>query len=325
MMVETARLWEDLGFYATDRDGLFHIHSVTGPDEYTTVVNDNTYTNMMARFNLSFAAKAVEFIADWETASYDRLRRRTGLDRTEIEKWRRAAESMFIPYDETLGIHPQDTSFLERERWDFEHTPADHYPLLLHYHPLVIYRFQVLKQADVVLAMYLRSERFTREEKRRDFDYYDPITTNDSSLSACVQAIVAAEVGHDSLAFDYFRHALFLDLCNLHGNTPDGVHIASCGGVWAGIGARIRRHGRQRRVAEIRTPAAGQLGRHHVPTAPARRTVARRRRQGRVHHHGRDGAGRADPDARGRRTNRRRRTGSDPACPGTIRRMSNVE
>jgi alpha,alpha-trehalose phosphorylase len=235
MMVETARLWGDLGFYATNRDGLFHIHSVTGPDEYTTVVNDNTYTNMMARFNLSFAAKAVEFLADWETTSFDRLRRRTGLERSEIEAWRQAAEAMFIPYDEALGIHPQDTSFLEREPWDFEHTPPDHYPLLLHYHPLVIYRFQVLKQADVVLAMYLRTERFTREEKRRDFDYYDPITTNDSSLSACVQAIVAAEVGHDKLAFEYFRHALFLDLCNLHGNTPDGVHIASCGGVWAGL------------------------------------------------------------------------------------------
>ena len=235
MMVETARLWEDLGFYATNGDASFHIHSVTGPDEYTTVVNDNTYTNMMARFNLSFAAKAVEFIADWETGSFDRLRRRTGLDRSEIAAWRRAADAMFIPYDEALGIHPQDTNFLERERWDFENTPADRYPLLLNYHPLVIYRFQVLKQADVVLAMHMRSEHFTREEKRRDFDYYDPITTNDSSLSACVQAIVAAEVGHDALAFDYFRHALFLDLCNLHGNTPDGVHIASCGGVWAAL------------------------------------------------------------------------------------------
>ena len=232
---------------------------------------------------------------------------------------------MFIPYDETLGIHPQDTSFLERERWDFEHTPPDHYPLLLHYHPLVIYRFQVLKQADVVLAMYLRTERFTREEKRRDFDYYDPITTNDSSLSACVQAIVAAEVGHDSLAFDYFRHALFLDLCNLHGNTPDGVHIASCGGVWAGLVhgfAGMVDNGEWLRF-EPRLPASWdgitfRLLRHGAQ-------LRRRRRQGRVHHHGRDGAGRADPDARGRRTNRRRRAGSDPACPGTIRRMSNDE
>ena len=185
---------------------------------------------------------------------------------------------MFIPYDEALGIHPQDTNFLERERWDFENTPPDHYPLLLHYHPLVIYRFQVLKQADVVLAMYMRTERFTREEKRRDFDYYDPITTNDSSLSACVQAIVAAEVGHDALAFDYFRHALFLDLLQ-----PPRQHARRCPHrivrrCLGRAGARLRRHGRQRRVAEIRTPAAGQLGRHHVPAAPPRRTVARRRR-----------------------------------------------
>jgi alpha,alpha-trehalose phosphorylase len=142
---------------------------------------------------------------------------------------------MFIPYDEELGIHPQDANFLERERWDFEHTPPDRYPLLLHFHPLVIYRFQVLKQADVVLAMHMRGDHFSREQKRRDFDYYDPITTGDSSLSACVQAIVAAEVGHDDLALEYFRQALYLDLLDLHGNTADGVHVASCGGVWAGL------------------------------------------------------------------------------------------
>jgi alpha,alpha-trehalose phosphorylase len=235
MMVETARLWEDLGFYAPNGEDTFHIHSVTGPDEYTTVVNDNTYTNMMARFNLRFAAKSVEFLAEWDASSWERLQRRTSLEPAEITAWHRAADAMFVPYDEALGIHPQDVNFLERERWDFENTPPENFPLLLHYHPLVIYRFQVLKQADVVLAMYMRGAHFTREEKRRDFDYYDPITTGDSSLSACVQAIVAAEVGHDKLAFDYFRDALFLDLLNLHGNTPDGVHIASCGGVWAGL------------------------------------------------------------------------------------------
>jgi alpha,alpha-trehalose phosphorylase len=235
LMVETARLWEDLGFYATDEDQSFHIHSVTGPDEYTTVVNDNAYTNMMARFNLRFAAKSVDLLAEWDPTAYERLRRRTGLEAGEIESWRRAAHAMYIPYDEELGIHPQDATFLERERWDFENTPSDKYPLLLHYHPLVIYRFQVLKQADVVLAMYMRGDQFSRDQKRRNFDYYDPITTGDSSLSACVQAIVAAEVGHDELALEYFRQALYLDLLNLHGNTPDGIHVASCGGMWAGI------------------------------------------------------------------------------------------
>ena len=142
---------------------------------------------------------------------------------------------MFVPYDSDLGIHPQDASFLERERWDFAGTPSDSYPLLLHFHPLVIYRHQVLKQADVVLAMYLRGEHFDVEEKRRNFDYYDPITTGDSSLSACVQSIVAAEVGYEDLALDYFNQSLYLDLADTHGNTSDGIHIANAGGVWAGL------------------------------------------------------------------------------------------
>ena len=142
---------------------------------------------------------------------------------------------MFIPFDEELGIHPQDTEFLDLEPWDWEGTPPDKYPLLLNFHPLVIYRHQVLKQADVVLAMFLRGEQFSEDQKRRNFDYYDPITTGDSSLSACVQAIVAADVGYEDSAVDYFTRALYLDLCDAHGNTSDGVHIASAGGVWAGI------------------------------------------------------------------------------------------
>ena len=139
------------------------------------------------------------------------------------------------PYDEELGIHPQDDSFLELEPWDFENTPADKYPLLLWYHPLVIYRHQVLKQADVVLAMVLRSDQFSLEQKRRNFDYYDPITTGDSSLSACVQAMAAAQIGYDELAVSYFREALFVDLADTHGNASDGVHVASTGGVWGTI------------------------------------------------------------------------------------------
>jgi alpha,alpha-trehalose phosphorylase len=235
LLVETARMWAGMGFYSTEADGsrCFHVHGVTGPDEYTTVVNDNMYTNVMARFNLRYAANTVRFLGEWNPDAYDALARRTGLRPEEIDDWHRAADAMYVPYDERLGIHPQDVEFLKLEPWDFAGTPPDRYPLLLHFHPLVIYRHQVLKQADVVLAMYLRADHFEREQKRRNFDYYDPITTGDSSLSACVQSIVAAEVGHHDLAYDYFREALYLDLCDTHGNTADGVHIASCGGVWA--------------------------------------------------------------------------------------------
>ncbi len=245
ILVETARLWADLGFYehplpheADDPDAPpppFHIHGVTGPDEYTTVVNDNTYTNVMARFNLRYAAWTYDFLAEWDPAAQAALRRRTGLDDAEVDGWRRAADAMYLPWDEALGIHPQDESFLDREPWDFAGTPSERYPLLLHYHPLVIYRHQVLKQADVVLAMHLRGQHFSQDQKRRNFEYYDPITTGDSSLSACVQSIVAAEVGRQDLAFDYFEQALYLDLADTHGNTSDGVHIANAGGVWAGL------------------------------------------------------------------------------------------
>ena len=142
---------------------------------------------------------------------------------------------MYLPYDEELRIHPQDDTFLDLESWDFAGTPPENYPLLLHYHPLVIYRHQVLKQADVVLAMALRSDQFPLDQRRRNFDYYDPITTGDSSLSACVQSMAAAQIGYEELAVEYFREALFVDLADTHGNASDGVHVASAGGVWSTI------------------------------------------------------------------------------------------
>ncbi|MDH5290216.1 MAG: glycoside hydrolase family 65 protein, partial [Acidimicrobiia bacterium] len=235
ILVETARLWADLGFYADNGAERFHIHGVTGPDEYTTVVNDNLYTNVMARFNLRFALQTVQMLAKNQPDAHGSLVRRTGLTDAELAAWDRAAEAMFLPFDSELGIHPQDTAFLSLERWDFEGTPSSQYPLLLHFHPLVIYRHQVLKQADVVLAMFLRGDHFTLEQKRRNFNYYDPITTGDSSLSACVQSIMAAEVGEQELAEAYFRESLYLDLCDTHGNTADGIHIANAGGVWAAL------------------------------------------------------------------------------------------
>ncbi len=234
ILVETARLWADLGFWRENGDGRrsFHIHGVTGPDEYTTVVNDNLFTNVMARFNLAKAAEQLRAMESGLPAAYARVRERLQLDADEIDEWSAAADAMAIPYDESTGINPQDAQFLDREVWDLRKTPADKRPLLLHYHPLVIYRFQVLKQADVVLALFLQGDHFTAEQKRVDFEYYDPITTGDSTLSGVVQSVIAAEVGYRSLARRYFHNALFVDLADLHGNSRDGVHVASTGGVW---------------------------------------------------------------------------------------------
>ncbi len=236
ILVETARLWADLGFWRQD-DGAssFHIHGVTGPDEYTTVVNDNMFTNTLARFNLRRAAEVVRELRAEDPDGYDDLVRRTGLAEAEVEEWAAAARGMSIPFDEKVGIHPQDSRFLDREMWDLENTPVGSRPLLLHHHPLVIYRFQVLKQADVVLALFLQGEEFTAEQKLADFRYYDPITTGDSTLSAMVQSIMAAEVGYHELALQYFLEGLYVDLTDRHANTADGVHVASVGGVWCAL------------------------------------------------------------------------------------------
>jgi alpha,alpha-trehalose phosphorylase len=232
ILIETARMWADLGFW---QGSDFHIHGVTGPDEYTTVVNDNLFTNVMARYNLAQAAVIVRELEQRDGPEYDALASRLRLTSDEVDEWDRAAAGLVIPFDDFLGVHPQDLHFLEREVWDLERTPLSKRPLLLHYHPLVIYRFQVLKQADVVLALFLQGELFTDEQKRADFEYYDPITTGDSTLSAVVQSIIAAEVGYGDLALRYFVSALFVDLADRHHNTSDGVHVASAGGMWSSL------------------------------------------------------------------------------------------
>jgi alpha,alpha-trehalose phosphorylase len=233
MLVELARLFADLGFYDLAYPPVFHLHGVTGPDEYTAVVDDNLYTNVMARLTLRFAADVVTRLESEDPDAHRAVVAATGLADDEVAEWTRAADSMCVLYDAELAINPQDDAFLGHEPWDWEGTPADKYPLLLNFHPLVIYRHQVLKQADVVLAMFLRGDEFPPDLQRRNFDYYDPITTGDSSLSACVQSIMAAEVGHADLAMRYFRESLYLDIANTHGNTVDGAHIANVGGVWA--------------------------------------------------------------------------------------------
>ena len=232
MLVETARLWVDLGFYSDAKEGKFCINSVTGPDEYNTVVNNNAYTNLMARENLRYAVQTITSLQTAKPDAYNALVHKTALEASEVEAWGRAAERMYIPYDEKLKIIPQDDSFLDREPWDFRNVPRDRYPLLLFYHPLNIYRKQVIKQADVVLAMFLLGDAFSPEEKKRNFEFYDPLTTGDSSLSSCVEAIIAAQIGDVEKAIQYGVAALLMDLADVGGNVKDGCHIASMGGTW---------------------------------------------------------------------------------------------
>lgn len=222
ILIETARLWISLGHFASD--GGFRIDGVTGPDEYSAITDDNTFTNLMAQRNLREAAKAV--------GRQGEVAERLGVDDAEVGSWHRAADAVVIPYDERLEVHQQSEDFTEHDEWDFADTPAEHYPLLLHAPYFEIYRKQVIKQADLVMAMYLRGDAFTPEQKARNFAYYEARTVRDSSLSAAQQAVIAAEVGHLELAYDYWAETIFTDLYNLHGNSVQGLHLAALAGAW---------------------------------------------------------------------------------------------
>jgi alpha,alpha-trehalose phosphorylase len=181
----------------------------------------------MAQQNLRAAADAATRHPD--------AARNLGIDDEETAEWRDAAEAMYIPYDEALGVHPQADSFTDHETWDFASTTADKYPLLLHYPYFDLYRKQVVKQADLVLAMHRRTDAFTPDQKARNFAYYERLTVRDSSLSACTQAVIAAEVGHTALAYDYLAEAALMDLDDLEHNTRDGLHIAALAGTWIAL------------------------------------------------------------------------------------------
>ncbi len=235
VVFETARLWADLGDYIPAQGGAFCINGVTGPDEYTALVNNNCFTNLMARAHLRYAATLADELRLEANPAFERLAGRIGLADAEVADWRRAADLMRIPRDRELGIHAQDDEFLALARWDFASTPRSCYPLLLHFHPLVIYRHQVLKQPDVVLAQVLLGSQFTTAEKRRNFDYYDPITTGDSSLSPCIQSVAAAELGYADLAYEYFMRTARMDLDDVNGNVSHGVHAAAMAGSWVSL------------------------------------------------------------------------------------------
>jgi alpha,alpha-trehalose phosphorylase len=237
LLVHTARLWLSLGHL--DSRGQFRIDGITGPDEYSALCDNNVYTNLMAQQNLRAAADAAQ--------AYQERAAELTVTSEETSAWRAAADAMYLPYDETLGIHPQDEGFTRHQVWDFAGTAATQYPLLTHFPYFELYRKQVVKQADLVLAMVLQPDAFTGEQKARNFEYYEKLTVRDSSLSAGCQAVIAAEVGHLDLAYDYLAEAALIDLSDSENNVRDGLHLAALAGSWMalvmGFGGLRRRDG----------------------------------------------------------------------------------
>ena len=244
ILVETARLYRDLGFFSAEKDGKFVINCVTGPDEYNVMVNNNTYTNAVAAETMRGAAEAMDLLRELSPDDYARLCDSLGFSAEEAQTWLDAAEKMYYPPAKN-GIYPQDDGFLERQPWPLESIPPEKHPLLMYYHGLVIYRHMVCKQADLILAMTQYGERYTPEEKKKNFAFYDSVTTHDSSLSMATFSILANEIGEIQKAYDYFMSSARLDLDDIHRNTKDGLHMANMAGTVNGIirgfgGMRIR-------------------------------------------------------------------------------------
>ncbi|MBR4474796.1 MAG: glycoside hydrolase family 65 protein [Oscillospiraceae bacterium] len=244
ILAETARLFADIGFFSEEKNGRFVINCVTGPDEYNVMVNNNVYTNSVAEENLRNAAAAMQILKAECPREYAALCTKIGFSEEEAAFWQKAAEGMYYPPAQD-GIVPQDDGFLARKPWPLESIPAEKHPLLMHYHGLTIYRHMVCKQADLILAMILFGDRYTEEEKKKNFAFYDSVTTHDSSLSMAVFSILAAEIGEIRKACDYFLSSARLDLDNIHHNTKDGLHMANMAGTWIGMtrgfgGMRIR-------------------------------------------------------------------------------------
>lgn len=257
MLIETARIWLALGDWA---EGSFHLRGVTGPDEYTALIDDNWYTNRMAQKHLRLAVSVADRVAALDTEAWGWLSAEMQLDADELADFARAADAMHLPYDAGRDLDAQDASFLDKPRWDLAGTPPAEFPLLLHYHPMTLYRHQVSKQADLVLAMVLGGEEISLERKRRVFDHYEPITTHDSTLSASSFAILAHEVGHEAQALKFFAETSLVDVDDRHGNTGHGVHMAALAGSWLALVwgfAGFRPYGPQLRFRPTR-PAAWQ-------------------------------------------------------------------
>lgn len=234
ILIETARLWMDAGNWY---QGKFHIHEVTGPDEYTCMVNNNYFTNTLAKYHLYWVVKFAQMLPERLFAAKE-----------ELEEFEKAWKNMYLPYEETLGINPQDDSFLEKKVWNLAETPKENFPLLLHYHPLYLYRHQVCKQADTVLAHFILEDMQSVETMRNSYLYYEKITTHDSSLSTAIFSIMASRLGMEQKAYEYFGDSAKLDLFNTHHNTRDGIHTANMGGNYMAIvygfgGVRIKEDG----------------------------------------------------------------------------------
>lgn len=233
LLVETSRFWHSRVTYS-ERKQQYVINHITGPDEYAVAINNNCYTNLMASANLDYGVEVVRRMRTEQPARWAALAEKLSVGEGEPAGWEDVADNIFIPYDEALDIYEQDDSFLDRDPIVWSEVPAEQKPTGKWGWDRLM-RSQALKQADVLLLMFFKHELFDVATKRRNYLYYEPKTTHESSLSPCIHAIMAAEVGLDDDAFSYYLRSARLDLDDVNANADQGLHIANTAGSWLSI------------------------------------------------------------------------------------------
>lgn len=232
ILFEISKCMAHRGSFIKERDGEFCINVICGPDEYNPIVDNNLYTNLMTKRQLYFALEVAKLLKEKYPQKYLELVNKCNLDEKEFELWQRAADNMRLPYNKELDIYLQDDNFLFKDPIDLEAIPKERLPLLTNLHPLNLWRYQVIKQADIVLLTFLCCDAFTREMRKKIFDFYEPKTIHDSSLSAGIHSIVACDVGYEGEAYNYLKQSCRMDLDNVNRNTFFGLHAACMGTSW---------------------------------------------------------------------------------------------
>jgi alpha,alpha-trehalose phosphorylase len=232
ILFEISKCMAHRGSFIPNKDNKFCINVICGPDEYNPIVDNNMYTNLLTQKQLYFTLEIVKLLEEKYPEKYHELREKCEVDDNEILLWKRAADNMYIPYSKELDMYMQDDNFIYKDPIDVEKIPLNKLPLLTNLHPLNLWRYQVCKQADIVLLTFICSDYFTFEERKRIFDYYEPKTIHDSSLSASIHSIVACDIGYLDEAYDYLKQASRMDLDNVNRNTFFGLHAACMGATW---------------------------------------------------------------------------------------------
>lgn len=230
VIVEVARFWASRVHLSTRKDK-YMIHGVTGPNEYDNNVNNNWYTNYIAKWCLEYAVENIEKLKSENIEAIIR----NNVDDEDINKWSKIAQNMYLPYDEDLDIIVQHDDFLDKEFIKVKDLPKENLPLNQKWSWDKILRSCYIKQADVLQGIYYFGDKFTKEQKKKNFDFYEPYTVHESSLSPSIYSIIASEIDNLEKAYELYSRTARLDLDNYNNDTEDGLHITSMSGAWLAI------------------------------------------------------------------------------------------